>query len=182
MCIVLSFFLFIYSVTKSSLPPINPVLFYYPKNKIKSKYLKKASFPNISICGHMALALSDGSVAEAQRILDLKETDFAGILKLHPSLVGATPEMAKTAYQEIRKILYTRHSFGIESVTKAKQKLEKAYNSLASQPQIDQIRARMMIHAFDADDEVQQYRCVAQYTVELEKRMKGSMMMKRSFA
>ena len=123
----------------------------------------------------MALAISDGSVAEAQRILDLKETDFAAILKLPPSLEGTTPGIVKTSYQEIRKILYTRHSFGIESVTKAKQRLEKAHNSLASQPQIDQIRAKMMKNVYDADKEVQEYRCVSSYTAELEKRMKGSM-------
>ena len=123
----------------------------------------------------MTLALSDGSVAEAQRILDLKETDFAGILKLPPSLENTTPETVKSAYQEIRKVLYTRHSFGIESVTKAKQRLEKAHNSLASQPQIDQIRARMMKNVFDADNEVQEYRFVSKYTAELEKRMKASM-------
>ncbi len=124
----------------------------------------------------MALTLSDGSVAEAQRILDLNENDFCGILKLSSGLENVTPDVVKNAFNDIKKILITRHSIGIESIGKAKTRLEKAANSMVTQQQIDSIRARNRKGTFDTETEVQEFRSLSKYTVELERRMKAQLL------
>lgn len=114
----------------------------------------------------MSLTLADGSVAEAHRILDAPS--HAAVLKLE--LRTATPETVKQAYAEIKKVLYTRNSFGIEIVTKAKERLEKASTALSSIQLIEKSRKDAALDDASVKITIQQLRAIAQHTARLEAR------------
>ena len=152
------------------------------KNQMKSKCACSYFFTK-----QMSLTLSDGSVAEAQRILDCKDDDYLAILKLSFSTTsssssssktgskryeGITPEIVRTAFDEIKKVLLTRHSFDNAMVMKAKVKLDKAYTKLSSQQLIDMERDRLLKAEFAVDQSMQEWKDVAKHTFDLESRMK----------
>ena len=118
----------------------------------------------------MSLVLTDGSVAEAQRIL--AAASHADVLRLDLHAATATGDTARQQYADLKKALYTRHSFGIDVVTRAKARLDQAFNALCAQPQIDAARAALARAGELALLELQALRSIALHTYQLEARVR----------
>lgn len=76
----------------------------------------------------MSLALVDPAIVEAHRIL--RASSNAEIL--HIELRNATPDLVQRSFSEIKRVLLTRQSYGVDVVVRAKSRLEQAFSALCS--------------------------------------------------